>query len=198
MHSVAVIFERLGPYHVARLEALGRLARVDAVEVMARDRTYAWDPIERIGIPRVTLFESGAKRVGRKLRLAMAQALERIGADAVAIPGWSADYTIAALSWCAENGVPAVLMSDTTAQDAPRVAWREAVKRRLVSLCGGALVGGRRHVEYLVSLGMAGERIHVGYDVVDNGHFARGTQEARKDAEAVRRRFGLPEHYFLA
>lgn len=196
--TVAIIFERLGPYHVARLKAVAQLFPVHVIEVVQRDDTYAWSEIEELPIPRTTLFGSATRPHGQQLRRVMAQSLDRIRADAVAVPGWSADYAVAALAWCADKGVPAVLMSDSTAYDAPRVAWKEAVKRRLVNLCQAALVAGKRHIDYVRALGMVRGRIHVGYDVVDNEHFMHGARVARENAPAVRRRLGLSEYYFLA
>jgi glycosyltransferase involved in cell wall biosynthesis len=45
---------------------------------------------------------------------------------------------------------------------------------------------------------MPSDRTYTGYNVVDNDHFAREAASARADAEALRRKYGLPERYFLA
>jgi glycosyltransferase involved in cell wall biosynthesis len=72
------------------------------------------------------------------------------------------------------------------------------LKRRIVDLYSTALVGGQRHIEYLVELGMPRERIFTGYDVVDNAYFARRALEIRNSKSEIRTRYGLPENYFLA
>jgi glycosyltransferase involved in cell wall biosynthesis len=59
-------------------------------------------------------------------------------------------------------------------------------------------VGGQRHVEYLVELGMPRDRIFTGYDVVDNAYFRRSAEEVRSHKSDVRKQYGLPENYFLA
>ena len=46
-----------------------------------------------------------------------------------------------------ENAVPAVVMSESTEIDEPRVWWKEAIKRQVVSMCGAALVGGNPHAD---------------------------------------------------
>jgi glycosyltransferase involved in cell wall biosynthesis len=99
-------------------------------------------------------------------------------------------------------------MSESTALDKPRSGWREWIKRRIVDLYSTALVGGERHVDYLVRLGMRRERIFTGYDVVDNEYFRQKAEEIRGPAFAglrrgrqgseVRQKYGLPENYFLA
>ena len=70
------------------------------------------------------------------------------------------------------------------------------MKRRRVVRFSSGLVGGPRHRDYLVKLGMHRDRIAMGYNAVDNDAFARGAEAARRDPEARR---GLPEApYFLA
>jgi len=89
-------------------------------------------------------------------------------------------------------------MSETKRDDGKRYWWSEWLKRRIVSRCDSALVGGRKQVEYLCELGMDRRRVFTGYDAVDNGHFADGAAAARDAAAHLRRTHGLPECYFLA
>lgn len=89
-------------------------------------------------------------------------------------------------------------MSETTAFDEPRKWYREAIKSRIVRLFSGALVGGQRHADYLISLGFPQSRVFVGYDAVDNDYFARKAKEIRSRSVQVRATHRLPENYFLA
>ena len=91
-----------------------------------------------------------------------------------------------------------IVMSESARQDEPRTKWKEMIKRRIVSFFSAALVGGRRHVEYLVELGVPRERIFTGYDVVDNEYFRERTDEIRSQKSEIRRKHQLPENYFLA
>jgi len=91
-----------------------------------------------------------------------------------------------------------VVMSESARQDEPRTWWKEMIKRRVVGLYSAALVGGQRHVEYLVELGMPRDRIFTGYDVVDNAYFARRAVEIQNSKFEILRKYGLPENYFLA
>ena len=65
---LAVFFERFGPYHYARLNALGEHCALCAIEFWPDDDTYDWDQIfgeERFS--RRVLFASGSKKIaGRK------------------------------------------------------------------------------------------------------------------------------------
>jgi len=198
---VAVIFHRIGPYHCARLEAAARHYDVTGIEIVARTQEYAWSPIKgAAGYLRVTLFpgEDTRRMSAKQVSERVEDALQSCSPDAVAIPGWSDNAAIAGLRWCAETGTPAILMSESTADDDQRVRWREWVKQRIVDLYSTALVGGQRHIDYLVELRMPRDRIFTGYDVVDNDYFARSAFEIRNSKFEIRKDYGLPENYFLA
>jgi glycosyltransferase involved in cell wall biosynthesis len=186
--KTAVIFHRLGPYHFARLRAIGRLLPVTAIETSGRDGTYAWDLVAGSdGFERVTLFDRADAQTlpARTVASRMGSALDKIRPRVVVVPGWADPAALGALQWSVQNRVPAVIMSESTAWDAARGAWREAMKRRVVGLGSAALVGGRPHKEYMGKLGMPAERVFLGYDAVDGEYFASGAQRARSQAVAA-------------
>lgn len=198
---VAALFERFGPYHVARLDAAAARLDVVGVEMARTDATYAWDSTEGQGaFERVTICSApGEDPTAPRNRPAVFRTLDAVGPDAVAIPGWSHPMAVAALAWCLKRGVPSILMSDSTQADAPRRRPIEAVKRRIVALFDAALVAGEPQRDYVVALGMPPARVRDGYDVVDNAYFATGAAVARAEGPAARRRHGLPAGpYFLA
>ncbi len=94
--------------------------------------------------------------------------LSKMKPAVVCISGWGLPGSLGAVTWCVRTCTPIILMSDSTEDDAPRIFWKEFLKRRIARLCSAALVGGTRHAAYLVGLGMAASRIFMGYDVVDN------------------------------
>ncbi|QVL50086.1 MAG: glycosyltransferase family 1 protein [Thiocapsa sp.] len=205
--SILVLWARFGAYHLARLRGLAEVAGgvgrgVVGVEVAGQDH-YGWDVCSgAAGFERRTLFPN--QRYGdlevRKIRLGVLTALDTTNPDVVAVNGWGVPEARAAIGWCRRRGVPAVLMSETKADDggAPRRWWKEAVKRRLVERCDAALVGGRMQAAYLADLGFSRERIILGYDAVDNDYFAKGATAARADAVRWRAETGLPKRYFFA
>lgn len=208
--KVAVIFHRFGPYHCARLEGASRHCTVVGIELGSETREYEWSRVEQSNaFEWITLFpqsDSRSRPVDEQEK-AVDEALSACCPDAVAIPGWWDKGALAALKWCHENGVPAVLMSESTAIDEPRVWWKEFVKRRIVALYSAALVGGQRHEEYLVTLGMGSDQVFPGYDAVDNQHFARGAKEVESRKEKVESELREPPtreapacqgNYFLA
>ena len=198
--KVVVAFERYGPYHWARVEAAARRLPVVALEFDPDDRTYAW---ERCEPPAHVPYLSGrgrdrgngAPRGGFGLDEPCAAALA--GARCLALPGWSEREVLGLLAEARFRRLPVVLMSASTARDAPRVAWREAVKRRIVRMFDAALVGGRPQADYVAQLGMPRERIFLSCDVVDNAHFAAPAAPPRQIAGWNGRRFFLASARFI-
>jgi glycosyltransferase involved in cell wall biosynthesis len=196
---VVVLFERFGPYHISRLNTAVKYLSVEGIELSNTDRTYCWDRTDGLeAFPREVVSNDIAAEKAQQVIGRMAALLSARQPDAVAIPGWSHPGALAALLWCCRSETPVVLMSESARIDDVRRRWTETIKRRVVSLCGSALVGGKRHHDYLEELGMPPARILSGYDVIDNDHFAQGAELARQRASEERQRLGLPEKYFLA
>ena len=193
-----------GPYIVARYRRFAEMHphhELILLEFGRVSRDYAWLPTEdAVPYHRVVLSEAPVQRLGAWQRVGLIQvALARLRPDLLVVCGYGVTGMVCALRWARAiaKDVPVVLLSDSTADDMPRVFWKEAIKRRLVGQCATALVAGRVHADYLVRLGMANDRIFSGYDVVDNAHFAAGADAARRDAETLLARLGVPPRYFL-
>jgi glycosyltransferase involved in cell wall biosynthesis len=131
-------------------------------------------------------------------RAALWRVLCNVSPKAVAIPGWALPEARTAARWCRFNERIAILMSESKFDDGPRAWPKECIKRQLVKAFDAAVVGGKRHAEYLAQLGMDIDSIFLGYDVVDNAHFARGAASARANEASLRRDLNLPRNYFLA
>jgi glycosyltransferase involved in cell wall biosynthesis len=208
--AVAVIFHHIGPYHHARLNAAADRLSVTGIEWSAKEYD-AWGAAE---VParyhKISLFSEATDCYPGKaeLRQAFCWALEQAKPDVVAVNGWNNFGSLTAANCCVARGIPMVVMSESARGDEPRIWWKEAIKRRIVGLYSAALVGGQRHIDYLVELGMPRERIFTGYDVVDNHYFERRAAEIRNSrlrqgyggqaAFEIRNKYGLPENYFLA
>ncbi len=199
---IAVLVRRLGPYHAARLNALGErlgAGNVLAIEVCHRDSVYAWSDVEsRQAFERTTLFsdESAAEPVATLWRR-LEGVLDEAAPAAALVPGWSDPASLGMLRYCRRRSIPSVMMSDSTEGDSRRVWWREEIKRRVVSQADAMLVAGSRHVVYAERLGMPRSRITTGYDVVDNEFFCAGAERARQQPAVARARLGLPDRYLL-
>lgn len=198
---VAIMFDSLGPYHVARLNSAARHLDVIAVEASGASTDYAWDRVNGQHLfSRITLFprETIRKKAPHEVLSRVNDELTKARPDCVALPGWSEPASLAALLWAREAGRPAVLMTESSAHDEPRRWLKEFIKSRIVSQFSAALAGGTSHVKYLAQLGMDGGRVFTGYDVIDNEYFESRVAEIRRDADGWRARTGLPLNYFLA
>jgi 1,2-diacylglycerol 3-alpha-glucosyltransferase len=198
--GIAVVFHHIGPYHHARLNAAADRLPVTGIEWSAKGYDAWGAPVTPARYHKVSLFPEATDHSPGKaeLRRAFWSALEQARPDVVAVNGWNNFGSIIAANCCVRRRIPMVVMSESARQDEPRTWWKEAIKRRIVSLYSAALVGGQRHVEYLVELGMPRERVFTGYDVVDNHYFRQKAEEIRSQRSEVRQKYALPENYFLA
>jgi glycosyltransferase involved in cell wall biosynthesis len=199
--KLAVMFDMFGPYHLARLNALGARHSTLGIEIAARSGTYDWEPMEvETRFDRRTLFDvkDSSELSATQIDRAMAAELDRFCPDVVLVPGWTSGGALSMLRWSLTHGIPSVVMSESTRRDRIRRAWREAIKRQVVASFGAGFVGGDPHREYLAELGMAPELITLGFDVVDNAYFSQAAEAVRADAQGLRAEAGLPERYMLA
>jgi len=87
---------------------------------------------------------------------------------------------LAAAIWGKLHSRTNVLMTDSTACDCPRSAWKEKLKALLtMALFHKAFVSGRRAARYTRSISHRSFVRESGYDVVDNGFFAERAAEIR-------------------
>ncbi len=213
MHLV-VIFENIGGYHAARLRAAQKACaargwRFTAMQITNAQNEHPWGELdaEASSFSTITILpraNARGKLTEREMHASgarMAEVLDDLRPDAVAIPGWGFAYSRAALRWCRRRHALAILMSESKWDDEPRTVWKEFFKSHLyVKKFDGALVGAESHRDYLVKLGFPRGRIFTGYDVVDNDYFTRHADAARAQPSLARaRQRMIPERpYFLA
>ena len=198
--AVAVVFHHIGPYHHARLNAAADRLSVTGIEWSAKGYDAWGAAATPAQYAKVSLFPEATDQSpgNAELRSAFCSALEQMNPDVVAVNGWNNFGSLIAANCSVRRGIPMIVMSESARQDEPRTWWKEVMKRRMVDLFSAALVGGQRHVDYLVELGMHPERVFIGYDVVDNDYFRQNAKEIRSQRWEVRQKYALPENYFLA
>lgn len=191
--KVALIFSSYGPYHLARLAGCRGQCEAVGIAGGGSSAEYAWDHESpgRLGLEVVNPEgPAGALRRG-EFRKRLRSILDAAEVDVVAVPGWADRLALEALLWSLERGRPVVMMSETSGLDGPAEGWKGKVRRRVIGLCGAALVGGTPHRKYICEQGMREEAVFLGYDAVENGYYeGECGRWRREDAE------GAP--YFLA
>ena len=198
MSSIAILWQRFGPYHLARLRSAGQwFERVDAIEVAAKDQ-YRWDSVATAdAIRRHCLFPDSTYESLRSRAIAKATfaKLDDLRPDVVAVNGWAVAEAVAALKWARQNKKRAILMCESHKASSNRL--KEFVKGVRIRRFHAAIVGGRWHAQYLIRHGFPPGKIFLGYDAVDNDHFREGAAAARSSAEKIRSQLKLPPLYFF-
>jgi glycosyltransferase involved in cell wall biosynthesis len=201
MNSIGILWAQYGPYHLARVAALKKLAglvKVHALELASQTSHYEWKRGTTLDL--ITLCPSAVAeqlsfwRVFRRARRVFAE----LKIEVCLLPSYAPRQPLAALLAAKSLGIRTVMMNESHAGTARARGISAWVKRRLVSLFDSALVGGTPQKRYFESLGLARESIFTGYDAVDNDYFARRAKEIRIRESEVRGQYDLPEHYFLS
>ena len=205
--TLLVHYPRFGAYHVARLNAASRELKPAGIKVVGMEIAKILDSYERdpdsdrvfesfVALPGKVYERSSALEIWR----GVSTVLDKIKPDAIAICGYSSRDAWSALAWCSLYRRKAILLSDSKYDDAPRLGWKECLKRTLIRRFDAALCAGKASRIYLEHLGMKSQQIFEGADVVDNDFFWQGAEQARRSPERYRSAPGLDcdEPFFLA
>jgi peptidoglycan/LPS O-acetylase OafA/YrhL len=199
---LGVLWAQYGPYHLARVTALKKRAgrgKVHALELASRTSDYEWSR-SAAAVDLITLCPGAvAERLSfwevfRRSRRTFAE----LKIEVCLLPSYAPKQSLAALLAAKSLGIRTVMMNESHAGTARAQGIAAWVKRGLVGLFDAALVGGKPQQRYFASLGLPPEKIFIGYDAVDNDYFGRRAEEVRKQSPEIRRRYDLPEHYFLS
>ncbi|MEL7333000.1 MAG: glycosyltransferase family 4 protein [Cyanobacteria bacterium J06560_2] len=150
---------------------------VSLIEFGRVSKVYAWTPIDAaVPYERMVLSDGASQyeSVGQLLALTrrLFGALAKACPDVLVLNGYQQPLALAALGWSRLRGIPVVLLSESKEDDAPRRWLTEGLKRFLVGGYSAALVGGQKHKDYLVRLGMGPDSIFLGHNVIGNGAYA--------------------------
>ena len=185
--KLAILFDRFGPYHIARMRGAMAEAEVLAVEGAPHRAVYDWAvPDLPPGLNYAALTTKRGEEVDAALvTRRLDERVAPFAPDAIALAGWSNMVTLATLRWANARGIPTICMSETNDWDFERKWVGEAVKRGIVAHYGAGLATNDSQVGYLASLGLRPEAVFRGYNAIDNAYF-------REEAEKWRARPGLP------
>lgn len=206
--KLVISWPRFGPYHLARLNACARTlgprgVTVIGLETAARETLNAWevrdepDEFVRHQVFPNRVFEDIPPR---EMERGIAQALDRLQPDALAVMSYGYPDARAALAWGRRHRRVVVNLTDTKEDDGPRVAWWEWLKRQIVGEFDAALVGGTPQRRYLAKLGFSDRFIFEPANTVDNKFYCERAQTAREDPTSVAHLPGLQDEipFFLA
>lgn len=179
---LAVLFDNFGPYHLARLAAAARHCEIVAVQARSSSHVYAWDPASGdTDYQTVTLYPDSPPRIMQwgPTCARIAELLDAINPDAIAVPGWAAMASLATAHWGLRNRKPLIVFSESNEHDFARKQLREWVKSLMLGAFTTALTGNESHRDYLVALGFDRDAVFLGYNAVDNDYFTSSSDAIR-------------------
>ncbi len=200
--KLLILFPNFGPYHMARLRGAAAQAEFSpciGLEIAAQEALYPWQTErENLGFQLDTLLDGTLEELpARAINAQLDAYLNQSQPDVIAICGYERAEMRAALKWANKNKKIAVIMSESKRDDAPRKAWKEAIKKRIVRRFDAGLVGGAAHKDYLIELGIPAQNIFDGYDVVDNAAFAALADKWRTEPRLIERPYFLTVNRFI-
>jgi glycosyltransferase involved in cell wall biosynthesis len=173
MRPLVFAWDQFGPYHMDRLEALGRhfagRLEVIGIELVREGEIYGWKATGPGRFFRkLTLCPGWQRSEVSTLRhcLALVRACLATGAREIFL----CDFQLAAIFLAAATlrllGKRVVVMQDSKFDDKPRRLLRELGKFLLYRPYDAALAGSPRAKAYLEFLGLPPARVAVGYDTI--------------------------------
>jgi glycosyltransferase involved in cell wall biosynthesis len=201
--TIVIFTAQVGHYHDARYRAVADTGTPFTVLATQNEADFAEFMASRTGGYAVRHLFNGfaayeqACATGEVWTVVHSQ-LSAHDPTVVVVAGWASPESFAAIAWARKRRRRIVMLSESKYDDAPRSLFREAIKRRIVSLSDAAVVGGPAHMEYALTLGLQADSVFTGYDAVDNAYFAAGAQAARVEPEMMRLRLEIPHRYLLA
>lgn len=176
MLNIVGLSSTTNPYIQARWSAFSAITsdyRLSHIEFGRVSNIYDWKPVEvKVPYAREILSNgpSQYQSISQLFRLirALLKTLNRIKPDVVVLNGYQQPTTLVALAWTKLHGKPAILLSESKEDDAPRKWLTETIKKTLIKSYQSALVGGKKHKDYLIKLGMDENGIFLGHNIIGN------------------------------
>ena len=117
--------------------------------------------------------------------------------DVINVPGYYDPVVVLLMLYCRMRGVKIIISNDSTSDDHRRTGWKEALKRRIISLADGFFCYGTLSANYMRELGAQPGQILLARNAVDNAavrqlfDISRAGRAHRLAAE------GLPARNFI-
>jgi 1,2-diacylglycerol 3-alpha-glucosyltransferase len=180
--NVLLIWDRTGPYHLARALALRRRSDhlVQVADFGSADHLYQWsestpDAVYALS-PKPVEAADFMRRVGRFVKLVRSRRIRMVAVAGYARPAYLAILVLSRLL-----GLRVVLFAESWYPHGP---FRDAVKAILIrAVCDAVFVSGQRARDHFRQrLRISEGRLQTGYSVVSNFHF-RPRQPKRRGSD---------------
>lgn len=201
---IAVITEIIAPYRIPVFNAAVQRGDIELKVVFLAEndpslrewRIYKDDI--RFSYEVVPSYRWKMGKASLLLNWGTGKALENAAPDVIVCGGYNYPASWRAMSWARKHRVPFVLWSESTTRDMRKGRWIvDRAKKRFVERSTAFLVPGSAAGQYLLELGVCESQIYVAPNAVDNDFYARHACLARQQTGEIRRKFDLPERYFV-
>ena len=146
-----------GPYHIARLHGAANYLTKDGIEIVGfeiapMESSYGWSKVDypeqcaQVLVFPGTIYEEIPYQ---RMWGGIYSKLNKLQPDGLLINGYSSPDAQVLLSWSRLHRKPAILMSESKEDDAPRTVVREHLKGVLVRQFSAAICGGTPQRRYL-------------------------------------------------
>jgi 1,2-diacylglycerol 3-alpha-glucosyltransferase len=200
--NIALVFSSFSPYHHARALALSRACQKKGFHLVVAAMTapalsHQWTPKTDLSINVLCKRGSDGDVSLAEVLFAWTRFLTKYRPAVVLVAGyWPASIALLSLVALARR-IPRILMTESHAATAKQTGLAALAKRLIVRSFSAAIVGGKPHAEYLMSLGFDPTYIRDGYDCVDNEYLEGEAAAVRASSLEFRSRYGLPNDFFL-
>lgn len=205
--KIAICHTDFRLYWLSRLKALADFlnnndAELHVIEIAGKGSPYSFaDKADQKNYPShwTCLFpdkrmENIASRVASSF---LYKKLEELCPDIVIAGAIAYPSGATAVHWSRQKKSPVIIMDDARLSDVPRSAFVNWVKRRIYDNVDAVFIPAPSHVPDYKFCGFYEDQMFYGINVVDNQFFTERSSVAKKNADAVRKKYGLPAHYFL-
>jgi glycosyltransferase involved in cell wall biosynthesis len=204
------VIGNLSDYHIPRYKSLANLCArnnysISLIEVYGQSGLYRYPQSRRdeffndIQYTKETLFPESIEGEISSFQVVvnLHRALKKIGPTIVITLGYNTAYSVYLALTKRIHDFKIIFMSDSKADDGVRHGWKEKLKWSIVSRFDAALVAGKKHRDYVATLGIPLVRSRTGFDVIDIHAFERSANDVLQNREYHRRRLCLPSRYVL-
>ncbi|KIE59171.1 hypothetical protein A946_00040 [Methylacidiphilum kamchatkense Kam1] len=199
--KVLIAFINYGPYHIARAKELLKYKEINPIflELSSSTLAHPWSVRREDSIPLITLLNRPYERITKKESWEMMkQKLEELDPDVFIGAGFGEPWIRKSFMLMKLKKKATVLFFSTLKTDRKRFWIKENFKKMFMNfLFDAALVGGKKHKDYLVDLGYPENKIWEYGEVVDNSFFVKQSIQVKANEDVWRQKLSLPKNYFL-
>lgn len=187
MKKIHVIWQHFGPYHIARMNALGKIyPALTGLEIASNQRKYGWaSNRENLHFTLKTLFDGDFEDLTQKdLFDLMVAAIEEDKPDVILQPGITESGFRKMADYAKRKDIKVVMMVDTWQKTGNRNFFLQQIKKILYNKYIDAIIcAGIYTEEYYKSLNFPEYRLWRMIDVVDNRFYQEQSKRIQKETE---------------